>query len=255
MIHYHGTPCGATREDVARFLSGRHALIPWVRPEDIGTAAEVCQSFCLDNGAFSAWKSGEPITDWVPYFRWADEWLHHPGCDFAIIPDVIDGDEEANNALIAKWHQKVGRKIHNRGVPVFHLHESDKRLAWLCDHYDRVCLGSSGKWATPGTAGWKRRMAELMAICCDDKGRPKVRLHGLRMLDPAIFHRYPLASADSTNAVRNSSSFKRFGMYVPPNASTRMSIIAERIEQHQSAAVWIAPEQGQLELVYELENA
>jgi hypothetical protein len=31
----------------------------------------------------------------------------------------------------------------------------------------------------------------------------------------------------------------RFGMYVPPNASTRMEIIAERIERHQSAAVWL----------------
>lgn len=58
------------------------------------------------------------------------------------------------------------------------------------------------------------------------------------MLDPAIFSRIPFASADSTNAVRNSSSFKRFGQYIPPNASTRMSIIAERIEAHQSPAVW-----------------
>ena len=44
MIHYHGTPCGGRREDVARFLSGRHALIPFGRSEDIGTAAEVCHT-------------------------------------------------------------------------------------------------------------------------------------------------------------------------------------------------------------------
>lgn len=251
MIHYHGTPCGATREDVARFLSGRHALIPWVRPEDIGTAAEVCQSFCLDNGAFTAWKSGKPIEDWSEYFRWANDWLYHPGCDFAIIPDVIDGSEDDNNALLAKWHQKVKGRNQFRGAPVYHLHESMARLKWLCDHYDRVCLGSSGKWATPGTRNWWQRMVEVMAVCCDDKGRPKTKLHGLRMLDPAIFHRLPLASADSTNAVRNSSSYSRFGMYSPPNASTRMSIIAERIEKHQSAAVWVAPEKGQKVLMFD----
>lgn len=251
MIHYHGTPCGATREDVARFLSGRHALIPWVRPEDIGTAAEVCQSFCLDNGAFSGWKSGKPITDWSGYFCWAAEWLQHPGCDFAIIPDVIDGSEDDNNALLAKWHQKVKGRSQFRGAPVWHLHESMSRLQWLCGHYERVCLGSSGKWATPGTRGWWVRMAEAMAVCCDDQGRPKTKLHGLRMLDPAIFHRLPLASADSTNAVRNSSSYSRFGMYSPPNAGTRMGIIAERIEKHQSAATWIALENGQMLLVFD----
>lgn len=255
MLHYHGTPCGATREDVARFLSGRHALIPWLRPEDAGTAAEVCQSFCLDNSAFTAWKSGKPIKDWGEYFRWADDWLHHPGCDFAIIPDVIDGTEEQNNELVGQWHKRVKGKAQFLGAPVWHLHESTDRLRWLCDHHSRVCLGSSGKWATPGTRGWWERMAEAMDVCCDEQGRPKTKLHGLRMLDPAIFHRLPLASADSTNAVRNSSSYKRFGIYVPPNASTRMSIIAERIEQHQSAAVWIGIDKQAVLAFDELEIA
>lgn len=241
MIHYHGTPCGATREDVARFLSGRHALIPWVRPEDIGTAAEVCQSFCLDNGAFSAWKSGKPITDWRPYCDWAQEWAQHPAFDFCIIPDVIDGDEAANDDLIAKWYKSVPLRV--SAAPVWHLHESLERLERLVKSHkcSRVCLGSSGEYKTPGgdlDGKWWRRMGEAMSVCCDEHGRPKCKLHGLRMLDPAIFHRLPLASADSTNAVRNSSSFSRFGMYVPPNASTRMSIIAERIERHQSPGIW-----------------
>ena len=68
MIHYHGTPCGGRREDVARFLAGRHALIPWGREEDIGTASEVCQTFVVDNGAFSAWRTGNAITDWSGYY-------------------------------------------------------------------------------------------------------------------------------------------------------------------------------------------
>lgn len=220
-----------------------------MRPEDIGTAAEVCQSFCLDNGAFTAWKSGTPITDWSEYFRWAAEWLQHPGCDFAIIPDVIDGSEDDNNALLAKWHQKVGKRLQFRGAPVWHLHESTARLRWLCEKYDRVCLGSSGKWPTPNASPdspWARRMSEAMEVCCNESGIPLTKLHGLRMLDPAIFCQYPLASADSTNAVRNSSSYTRFGMYVPPNASTRMSIIAERIEKHQSLAVWVRDKQAVL---------
>lgn len=231
MIHYHGTPCGATREDVARFLKGRHALISFYRPEDIGTAAEVCQSFCIDNGAFSAWKSGTSIVDWNPYYEFCDSWHRHPAFDWAIIPDVIDGDEDANDELLDDWPS------HIEGIPVWHLHESLERLSRLCS-WPRIALGSSGEWSTVGDSRWWRRMEDVMEVVCVD-GMPRTKLHGLRMLDPAVFTRIPLASADSTNAVRNSSSYSRFGMYTPPNASTRMAIIAERIEAHQSAALWL----------------
>lgn len=74
---------------------------------------------------------------------------------------------------------------------------------------------------------------------CDDEGRPPCRLHGLRMLDPQVFSRLPLASADSTNAAVNSGSLDRFGSYVPPTASQRAAVIAERIEAHNSAAGWL----------------
>ncbi len=45
-------------------------------------------------------------------------------------------------------------------------------------------------------------MAQAMAQACD-LGRPRVKLHGLRMLDVEVFSRLPLASADSTNVARN----------------------------------------------------
>lgn len=200
MTPYHGTPYGGTREEAARFLSGRHALVPWVRDEDIGPAAEVCQSFMLDNGAFSAWKTGKPITDWSGYFKWVQDWAQHPAFDFAVIPDVIDGDEQANDNLLVQWYKRVPLWI--AAAPVWHLHESLERLARLvnCHKGRPLCLGSSGEYSSPGTGRWWARMAEAMAVCCDEQGRPKCRLHGLRMLDPAIFHRLPLASADSTNA-------------------------------------------------------
>lgn len=238
MIHYHGTPCGATREDVARFLKGRHALISFYRPEDIPTAAEVCQSFCIDNGAFSAWKAGGEITDWEPYYRFVEKWSRHPGFDWFIIPDVIDGTEEENEELIYQMMTNYDFD-HNLGVPVWHLHESIERLAFMAETYPRICIGSSGKFSQVGTVDWWSRIRLAMNEICDNEGRPKTKIHGLRMLNPAVFTKLPLASADSTNAVRNSSSYRRFGQYQPPNASTRMSIIAERIESHQSSAVWV----------------
>jgi hypothetical protein len=77
-----------------------------------------------------------------------------------------------------------------------------------------------------------------MNAVCDEQGRPPARLHGLRMLDPAIFTKLPLSSADSTNAAVNCGSLDRFGMYVPVTASQRAAVVADRIEAHPSAAVW-----------------
>lgn len=44
MIHYHGTPIGGSRQDVARFLLGRHALVPFLRQDDMGAVAECCKT-------------------------------------------------------------------------------------------------------------------------------------------------------------------------------------------------------------------
>jgi hypothetical protein len=234
VIHYHGTPCGGPREQVAKFLRGRHALIPFVRPEDIATAADECQSFCIDNGAFTAWKQGIEI-DWQEYYDFCDLWHRHPAFDWAIIPDVIDGNEDENDALLDQWPS------HIEGVPVWHMGESFERLERLAK-WPRLAIGSSGDCATVGDDKWWHRMSEAMAVVCDENGRPRTKLHGLRMLDPAVFRHLPLASADSTNVVRNANLIKRYGLYPSPNISTRMISNAERIDNHQSPALWLAGE-------------
>jgi hypothetical protein len=240
MIHYHGTPIGGSRQDAARFLMGRHALVPFPRQDDMGIVAEACQSFVFDNGAFSVWRQGGTL-DVPGYFKWCDEWHRHPGFDWALIPDVIEGDEAANDALLEDWPE------HIRGVPVWHLHESIDRFVRLAHEWPTVALGSSGQWATPGTAAWWQRMTDALNTVCDDQGRPPCRLHGLRMLDPRIFTKLPLASADSTNASVNAGSLSRFGSYVPPTAAQRAAVIAERIESNNSAPVWVVqPQQENL---------
>ena len=241
MIPYHGTPCGGSRQDVARFLIGRHALVPFPRRDDLGIVAEVCQSFVFDNGAFSAWTRGEEL-DVAGFIAWCDEWRLHPGFDWALIPDVIDGDEAANDALLEQWPANI------RGVPVWHLHESIDRLVRLGNTWPTVALGSSGQWRTPGTAAWWGRMTEALNALCDGAGRPPCRLHGLRMLNPEVFKRLPLSSADSTNATMNSGSLDRFGMYTPATAAQRAAVIADRIEVENSAAFWSRqPVQTELE--------
>ncbi len=232
MIHYHGTPCGGDRQGAARFLAGRHCMVPYPRPEDLPVALEACASFCVDNGAYTVWKNGGKL-DVEGYFDFVEKVRLAPNFDFAVIPDEVEGPPAANEALIARWPFP-----RHQGAPVWHLHEPIDRLRSLAAAFPRVCLGSSGEWSTPGTPSWWRRMTEALTALCDAEGRPPCKLHGLRMLSPHLFTRLPLSSADSTNAVRNGNLLSRFGTYPPMTLWQRQAAIADRVESYQSAPCW-----------------
>ena len=239
MIHYHGGPItpGSVAYEV---WGGRHAMVSFAHPQQIDIAASVCQSFTLDNGAFSAWRAGNPITDWSPFYTWAEQWLGHPACDWALIPDVIDGTEDENDALIHHW--PLGKVA---GVPVWHLHESIGRLERLSHEWPRIALGSSGAYADIGTPSWWKRIGQAMEAVCNFDDRARCKLHGLRMLDPAVYTRIPFASADSTNVARNIGLDGRWrGPYLPKSKELRGRILVERIEAHQAPHTWSPHKQG-----------
>lgn len=232
MIHYHGMPLSGSMAQASQFLAGRHAFVSFASPGCLPIVAESCQSFALDNGAFSAWKAGKE-TNWPAYYEWVGEWKHYPGFDWAVIPDVIDGTPADNDKLISQWPHKS-----TEGVPVWHFHEPIERLVWLCGHWPRVALGSSGEWPNPGEGKWWDRVSAFMPRITMGGGRPITKLHGLRMLDPEIFSRLPLASADSTNAARNCGYTQTWGRYQPPTNIQRAEVIASRVESWNSAACW-----------------
>lgn len=236
MIHYHGGPIYPS-EMALPLWTQKHAFVSFEAPEQVHVAAEVAQSFALDNGAFAQWKKGGTI-DIAAYAEWVNHWRRHPGFDFAIIPDVIDGDEAANDSMFGTWRNAGGELLYD--VPVWHLHESIDRLKRLCETFPRVALGSSGIYATPGAGQWWQRMGEAMDAICDADGRPPCKLHGLRMLDPTLFSQLPLASADSTNVARNIGLDSKWDRapYAPRSRAIRALIIADRIEHHASAATW-----------------
>ncbi|WP_233854244.1 hypothetical protein [Paraburkholderia sp. HD33-4] len=236
MIHYHGlriNPCTAA----ARAINAGHAFISIIDVAQFSLALDVCQSFAVDNGAFSAWIAGNPVADWERFYAWVQMIHRFPSFDFAVIPDVINGSEADNDALLEAWPW-----CHHApwvGAPVWHLHESLERLERLATRFPRVCLGSSGNYRTPGTPGWFNRMAEAMDVVCDREGRPACKLHGLRMLNPDIFTRFPFASADSTNIARNIGIDSKWrGPLSPPNKEARAQVLRERIESQQSPTLW-----------------
>lgn len=231
MIHYHGLPI--TPNDAAlSAISGGHAFVSYRYPEQSSLAIDTCQSFAVDNGAFSAWKAGSPVRYWRPYYEWVETVCRFPGFDFAVIPDVIDGTERQDDHLVDNWPHG------NLGSPVWHMHETIDRLMRLCEEWPRVCLGSSGRYATVGTRPWKDRMAEAMNAVTIE-GLPVTKLHGLRMLNPRVFTRLPLNSCDSTNIARNIGIDKAWrGTYTPPSKSSRARLLRERIESHNGAPYW-----------------
>ena len=231
MIHYHGGR-HSTWQVAIEIWQRRHALVSFADPQQLPIAAEVAQSFALDNGAFSVWKQGIEA-NWGAYYDWVDEWRRHPGFDWAIIPDVIEGDEAANDALLNEW--PFGKFA---GVPVWHMHETPYRLTRLARDWPRVALGSSGQYATIGTLGWWGRMQEAMEAVCQD-GRPQVKLHGLRMLRPAVCNYLPLASADSAGVSQSIGFNKNWGhAYRSVSDPARAHVLVENYEAMQSAVVW-----------------
>lgn len=234
MIHYHGGPmsCNAT---MASFWATRHACISFAKTYPITIAAEVCQSFILDNGAFTTWRQNKHY-DFDGYCAWVDKWCRHPAFDFCLIPDSIEGGELENAELLCAF-RSTG--LLRYGIPVWHFHESLERLAYLVRNFERIALGSSAEYSRIGTEGWWRRMIEIMSIVCDSRGRPRARIHGLRMLDAKIFSKIPLSSADSTHIARSLAYDIRWtGAYVPITDPARAFVMANRVEHAAAASIW-----------------
>ena len=196
MICYHGSinTRGRLEDDLYRH---RHAIISFAYPDSLDAIKQLSASYVLDNGAFTIWKQGKGAVDMRAYAEWV-ELTASSNFDWAIIPDVIDGTDAENDALVEEWPLDP-----TVSAPVFHLHEHLARLHRLLSKFRVVCIGSSEQYAMPGTDLWFTRMREVFEVC----GKFKyAKIHGLRMMNPAIWTRLPFASVDSSNIARNQHS-------------------------------------------------
>ncbi len=227
MIHYHGTPI--TPLDVLYTLAGRHFCVSHAHPDQVARVHEIAQTVMLDNGAFSKWKSGR-ATDWPAFYAWADRWLHWP-TSWAVIPDVIDGGSQLQDALISEWpHGK------RQAAPVWHMDEPMARLMRLCDAgWARVCIGSTAEYAVVMSDAWQARIDEAFNELARSFGRMPP-LHMLRGMQCSGM-RWPFFSVDSTDVAQNHNR--------PQNVARAM---ADRWDAMQGGSgAWIArPEQMEL---------
>lgn len=223
MIHYHGTPL--TPHAARQRMAGKHICVSYARPDDADWALQNAQSVMWDNGAFSVHTRGKQL-DPDAFSAWVEPRLGHP--HWAVIPDVIGGDVEAQRALIAAWP-------HERWLssPVWHLHLPIDWLLTLAGEWPRICWGSSAQYWQVGSETWERRADEAWNAMERRGLRPWV--HMLRGMD-LCGDRWPFASADSANVAVN---HKRNG--VCPERMARV------IDARQSPIRWrCRPEQPSL---------
>jgi len=191
VIHYHGTPI--TPIPALYELAGRHFCVSHANPQDVARCHQIGQSVMLDNGAFSAWKIGK-ATDWAAYYEWAERWLSYP-TTWAVVPDVIDGGTQLQDALLREWPHR------EKGAPVWHMDEPIDRLLRLTDEWPKVCIGSTDEYAVVLSPAWQRQMdAAWNAIAKRHRFLPWV--HMLRGMQLSGRH-WPFASVDSTDVARN----------------------------------------------------
>lgn len=214
-IHYHGTPI--TPRSILATLAGKHFCVSFAAPNDVAFCHKIGQSVMLDNGAFSHWKTGKR-QDWVGYYDWVYKWTSVK-TTWAVIPDVIGGSEEDNDALLEQWPHG------DCGAPVWHLHESIDRLKRLCGSWGRVCFGSSAQYEAVGSVNWHFRMTEAFNAICSS-GRNPAWLHMLRGMKCSEMV-YPFDSVDSTDVARNHN--------LPQNSAREM---ADRWDSKQCPVSW-----------------
>lgn len=222
MIHYHGTPITPQKERIK--MAGKHFCVSYADARDADWCLHHGQSVMWDNGAYTAFTQRKTL-DFHAYYEWLEPRLGQP--HWAVIPDVIDGNEEAQRCLINTW--PYSRFV---GAPVWHMGLSIDWLLDLADNWPRLCFGSSGKYWQVGSDMWRRRADEAFnALAQRHSTLPWVHmLRGLSLSGD----RWPFASADSVNVARN---FK--------DQKTCPEFMARRIDAVQTPVQWkLTPLQG-----------
>lgn len=173
-------------------MAGKHFCVSYSDHRDDDVCQRIGQSCMWDNGAFSQHTKGKG-TDWNGFYKWVEPRLGHP--NWAVIPDVIGGDVEANEKLIQQWPFR--RDI---AAPVWHMDEPIEVLLDFTQRFNKVCFGSAAQYWQVGSASWCQRADEAFNALAARGPIPWVHmLRGTAMCGK----RWPFASVDSANVARH----------------------------------------------------
>ncbi len=144
----------------------------------------------LDSGAYSALTQGVKI-DIQEYIDFIKKYKDHLEA-YANL-DVI-GDAEASYK-----NQKIMEEAGLTPIPCFHYGEPIGYLKEYIENYDYISLGGMVPISTGDLRVW---LDELFSkYICDEKGMPRVKVHGFGLTSHPLLIQYPWYSVDSTSWV------------------------------------------------------
>jgi hypothetical protein len=155
----------------------------------------------IDSGAFSAWTKGAEINidEYIAFIKKYRNYISL----YANL-DVI-GDAEAS-LKNQEYMEAKGLKP----IPCFHQGEDLKYLKHYLKKYDYMALGGMVGSSTSKLVMWLDDI--FQSHICNDKGLPKIKVHGFGITSLSLMLRYPWYSVDSTSWVMTG----RFGgIFVP----------------------------------------
>lgn len=145
----------------------------------------------LDSGAFSAWSQEKEIKiqDYINFIK-----KHENVIDVYANLDVI------GNAKATWSNQIIMEQAGLDPLPVFHYGEDIKWLKrYLTKDYNYISLGGMVPISTPNLIPWLDQL--FTKFLTNEKGFPKIKIHGFGLTSLSLMLRYPWYSVDSTSWV------------------------------------------------------
>lgn len=143
----------------------------------------------LDSGAFSAFTKNVTI-DVDQYIAYVKE--NEKLFEVYAVLDVI-GDAEGTMV-----NQNRMEDAGLDPLPCFHRKEDYKYLEYYIENYDYMALGGVAQ------TGNREHLADWLdyvfrEFICDEKGKPRIKVHGFGLTSPLLMQRYPFYSVDSSS--------------------------------------------------------
>lgn len=155
----------------------------------------------LDSGAFSAFTQGVEIDlpGYCEYIR--------RNQDLILVASVLDGIGDPQKTY---ENQRRMEDLGTRPLPCFHYGEDERYLEYYLQNYEYITLGGMVPIAKPQLRIWLDRI--WSKYLCDERGLPRIKVHGFGLTRVDLMQRYPWYSVDSSSWVQNANNG---GIYVP----------------------------------------